>query len=139
MSVIALQELHNLTFHLANLFEYYTMSRHSVMQQRYLSTRGSMEHFITNLSNTEKWANFYIEVHGNYELGSSSNRGHKFQGSVLPIIYLLLCLFLVVKCRVCRAIQMSIFLFFAELGPISRSLQAQANLDNVATFDGPSL
>lgn len=76
MSVIKLKELHNLDFSVADLFHTYQMSRHGKTDRRYLSTRSNKEPLIDGLPDTDKWANFYVEVSGNYEFGDQSNRIH---------------------------------------------------------------
>lgn len=76
MSVIALKESHRLTFAVANLFETYIMSRHRHPERWYLSTRRKKESLITGLPDTDKWANFYVKVLGNYEFGDLVNRQH---------------------------------------------------------------
>lgn len=77
MPIIAFKELHNLTFKVANLFACYTMSRHGESNRRYLSSQRGERHLITNLLDTDKWENLYVEVHGNYEFGDSLNRKHE--------------------------------------------------------------
>lgn len=73
MSVIALKELHDLEFNVADLFHSYIMSRHGRTERRYLSTRRDKELLIDGLPDTDKWANFYVEVNGNYEFGDQTN------------------------------------------------------------------
>lgn len=70
MSVIALKETHSLIFNVADLFHVYTMSRH---ERQYLTTHKTLDHLITNLPDTDKWANFYVEVHGNFKFDNSTN------------------------------------------------------------------
>lgn len=76
MAVIALKELHDLEFTVADLFETYIMSRHSHTERRYLSTRRGKEPLVDGLLDTDKWANFYVEVSGNYEFGNQTNCRH---------------------------------------------------------------
>lgn len=64
MSVIALVESQDLDFTVTDLFHTYTMSRHGKIGRRYLTTHPKKELLITSLSDTDKWANFYLEVHG---------------------------------------------------------------------------
>lgn len=94
MSVIKLKELHNLEFTVADLFHTYIMSRHGGTERRYLSTRSGKEPLIDGLPDTDKWANFYVEVSGNCEFGSQSVRLHSvpkikdFRGWVLIFLYI---------------------------------------------------
>ncbi|KAI8571318.1 hypothetical protein RHMOL_Rhmol01G0110300 [Rhododendron molle] len=74
MAVIKLKELHNLEFTVADLFHTYIMSRHGKTERRYLSTHSNKEPLIDGLPDTDKWANFYIEVSGNYEFGDQTVR-----------------------------------------------------------------
>lgn len=100
MSVIALKELHDLEFTVADLFHTYIMSRHGQTERRYLSTRRDKEPLIDGLPDTDKWANFYVEVNGNYEFGDQTNRRYSvpkikdFRGSftslLLPSLILIL-------------------------------------------------
>lgn len=71
MSVIALIEGHDLDFTVTHLFYTYTMSRHGKSGLRYLTTRPKKEPLIDGLSDTDKWADFYLQVEGNYEFGGT--------------------------------------------------------------------
>lgn len=74
MLVVALIESQDLDFTVTDLFYTYTMSRHSKMGRRYLTTRLKKEPLIDGLSDTDKWADFYLEVHRNYEFGGYSHQ-----------------------------------------------------------------
>lgn len=76
MIVIALKELHDLDFTIADLFETYIMSRHGRTEHTYLSTHRGKEPLVDGLPDTDKWANFYVEVSGNYEFGDQTNHRH---------------------------------------------------------------
>ena len=52
------------------------MSRHGKTNRRYLSTSSHKEPLIDGLPDTDKWANLYVEVSGNYEFGDQTNRIH---------------------------------------------------------------
>lgn len=69
--VIALVENHGLEFTIADLVHTYTMSRLGRTGRRYLTSSLKMEPLITSLPDTDKWADFYLEVHGNYEFGDA--------------------------------------------------------------------
>lgn len=71
MLVVALIEDQNLDFTVTDLFHTYTMSRHGKTGRRYLTMHPKKEPLITGLSNTNKWADFYLEVHGNFEFQKS--------------------------------------------------------------------
>lgn len=102
MSVITLVESQGLDFKVNDLFHTYTMSRHGRTGCRFLTTRSKKSSLIEGLSDTDKWADFYVEVHGNYEFGGthrrysvpkvSDKRGNAEPSSLLVICYLhLLC------------------------------------------------
>lgn len=74
MSIIALIENQDLDFKVNDLFHTYTMSRHGKTGQRYLTMRPKKEPLIEGLFDTDKWADFYVEVHGNYEFGGTHHR-----------------------------------------------------------------
>lgn len=74
MSIIALKESQGLEFTVADLFHTYTMFRHSRSGRRYLTSRSKMELLITGLPDIDKWVDFYLEVHGNYEFGDAPRR-----------------------------------------------------------------
>ncbi|KAI8559770.1 hypothetical protein RHMOL_Rhmol04G0199900 [Rhododendron molle] len=76
MSVIKLKELHDLEFTISDLFHTYVMSRHGKTNRRYLSIRSGKEPLKDGLPDTDKWANFYVEVSGNYEFGDQTVRLH---------------------------------------------------------------
>ncbi|KAI8568473.1 hypothetical protein RHMOL_Rhmol02G0202600 [Rhododendron molle] len=76
MSVIKLNELHNLEFTVVDLFHAHIMSRHGKTERRYLSKRRDEESLIDGLLDTDKWANFYVEVSCNYEFGDQTMRLH---------------------------------------------------------------
>lgn len=67
MSVIALIEGQGLDFTATDFFQTYTMSQHGKLGHRYLTTSPKKEPLIDELSNTDKWADFYLQVEGNYE------------------------------------------------------------------------
>lgn len=74
--VIVLKESHNLVFNVPDLFHTYNMSWHWTSGHRFLTTRRGEEPLINKLPDMDKWADLYVEVHGNYEFGSSLNRNH---------------------------------------------------------------
>lgn len=74
MLVIALIENHNLDFTVTDLFYTYTMSWHGKTGRRYLTTCLKKEPLIDGLSDTDKWVDFYFEVHGNFEFGDGLRR-----------------------------------------------------------------
>ncbi|KAI8530297.1 hypothetical protein RHMOL_Rhmol11G0045600 [Rhododendron molle] len=47
---------------------------HGKIDRRYLSTHSGKEPLIDGLPDTDKWANFYVEVSGNYEFGDQATR-----------------------------------------------------------------
>ncbi|KAI8527607.1 hypothetical protein RHMOL_Rhmol12G0088500 [Rhododendron molle] len=73
MSIIALIESQNLDFRPTNLFHTFTMSRHRKSNRRFLMTRPKKQPLIEGLSDADKWANFYLEVRGNFEFGETRN------------------------------------------------------------------
>lgn len=72
MSVITLKELHDLEFTVADLFDTYIMSRHDRTERRCLSMSRDKEPSIDGLPDTNKLANFYVEVNYNYEFGDQT-------------------------------------------------------------------
>lgn len=93
MSVIELKESQGLKFSVADLFDMYIMSRHGRTKCRYLWTRRNKEPLISGLPDTDKWANFYVEVNGNYEFDDQVHRRHAvpkvkdFRGSSSFVFY----------------------------------------------------
>lgn len=69
MSVIKLIEMHGIDFKATDLFWTYTMSRHAKSKRRFLSTRAHKTSLIDGLSDSDKWANLFLEVRGNFEFG----------------------------------------------------------------------
>lgn len=135
MSVIALIDLHNLDFRPTDLFHTYTMSRHGKSNRRFLSTRPKKTSLIEGLSDTDKWANLFLEVRGNFEFGESQNRNHPVQryvddrGQIVQnlIFFPLFCYKSSLFCCVAEAYDVSLLCFvFSELGPISRTLNTQS-------------
>lgn len=74
MSVIALIEGQNLDFTVIDLFYTYTMTRHGKTGHQYLTMRPKKEPLITGLFDKDKWADFYLEVHRNFEFGDGPRR-----------------------------------------------------------------
>lgn len=52
------------------------MSQHGHTDRRYLSTHRGKKPLVDELPDTDKWADFYVEVNGNYEFGDEVNRRH---------------------------------------------------------------
>lgn len=102
MSIIVFIESHDLDFTVTDLFYTYTMSWHGKMGRPYLTTRPKKDHLIDGLSDTDKWADFYLEVHRNYEFGGthsgySISKIKDMRGDTEPfkslVIYCLFCLY----------------------------------------------
>lgn len=126
MAVIALKEIHDLEFTVADLFDTYIMSQHGRTECRYLSTRRGKEPLVDGLLDTDKWANFCVEVSGNYEFGDQTNRRHHvpkikdFRGLIL-FFFISSCLFFV--CLIAPYL-LIVFPFFADHRTITKTLQS---------------
>ncbi|KAI8558877.1 hypothetical protein RHMOL_Rhmol04G0130300 [Rhododendron molle] len=74
MSVIALIESQDLDFKPTDVFHIHTMSRHGKSGRRFLTMHPKKEPLIEGLSDTNKWADFFLEVRGNFEFGRTHHR-----------------------------------------------------------------
>lgn len=142
MSVIALIESQNLIFSVADLFYTYTMSRHGRTERRYLTTYPRKDLLIMGLSDTDKWANFYLEVHGNFEFSGGHCRHFvpRIKDTRGPVYFLLhhFPFNLIVLFTWCC-------LLFVEHDPISKGLNIFSDTDHCETLlaqacrDAPTL
>lgn len=94
-----------------------------------------MEPLISGLPDKDKWANFFVEVHRNFEFDNKLNRNHS-----VPKIANTRGLSFAFHNAFFHLIELSIFalsnhnVFLAELGPITRSLQVLAKPKHVETL-----
>jgi hypothetical protein len=135
MSVIALIEMHNLDFRPTDLFHTYTMSRHGKSNRRFLTTRAKKTSLVDGLSDTDKWANLFLEVSGNFEFGEGQSRNHpvqrfvddrgpKVQNLTFFLLLTIRCLYFAMLPRLTMFLCLCFVL--SELGPISRTLNTQS-------------
>lgn len=146
MLVITLIEGQNLNFTVADLFHTYTMFRHGYTGRWYLTTRLRKEPLIMGLSHTDKWADFYLDFHGNFKFGGGHRRHSvpRVKDTRGPMHSLSLVSFSFTPIIV-DVLFVWCSLPFAKLGPISKGLNINSGADHCETLlaqacrDAPTL